>query len=103
MRKSIFGLVFALLLTLSVPSLAQDGGRRVKERSDPVLPELAKQMNLSGAVRLQITILPSGSVREVKVLGGHPLLADAAVKAVQTWRWDVGREEVRTLIIDFKK
>jgi TonB family protein len=95
--------VVSLFLLAALPSAAQEGGRRVKERAEPVLPELARQMNLSGAVRLQITILPSGSVRDVKVLGGHPLLADAAVRAVQTWKWDVGREEVKTLIIDFKK
>lgn len=105
MRKTILCIVAGLLLGLAVPALAQEtGGRRIKERQDPVYPDLARQMSLpNNVVRLQVTIMPSGSVRDVKVLGGHPLLADAAVKAVQTWRWDPGREETKTLIIDFKR
>jgi TonB family protein len=60
-------------------------------------------MHLSGAVRLQVTIMSSGLVRDIKILGGHPLLADAAVKAVQSWRWESGHDETKTLTIDFKK
>ncbi len=60
-------------------------------------------MHLTGAVRLQVTILSSGVVRDIKILGGHPLLAEAAVRAVQNWRWESGRDETKTLTIDFKK
>ena len=97
--------VALLVLALTIPCIAQDSlnGRRLRDRQDPVLPEVAQQMHLSGSVRLQVTILATGMVRDIKILGGHPLLAEAAVKAVQGWRWESGRDETKTLTIDFKK
>ena len=106
MKSHKFGTILALLvLGLAIPCVSQDSlnGRRLNDRTDPVLPEVAQQMHLVGAVRLQVTILSSGVVRDIKILGGHPLLAEAAVKAVQSWRWESGRDETKTLTIDFKK
>jgi len=56
-------------------------------------PELAKRMNISGAVKILITVSPNGTVKEAKVLGGHPLLANAALDAVRKWRFEAGSEE----------
>ena len=40
-----------------------------------------------GVVVLEAVISPSGSVTNVKVLRGVPLLNDAAVNAVRQWRY----------------
>jgi TonB family protein len=43
-----------------------------------------------------------GTIKNAKVVGGNPVLADAAVKAVQKWKFEPGPEETRTLTFDFK-
>ncbi|MGB6633065.1 MAG: energy transducer TonB, partial [Terriglobales bacterium] len=60
--------------------------RKVKSRVAPVYPDLAKRMNITGVVKVQITVAANGSVKEAKVVGGHPVLANAALEAVKKWR-----------------
>lgn len=56
-------------------------------RVEPIYPELAKRSRVSGRVVLTITVDEEGSVADVQVLNGHPLLNDAAVAAVKQWRY----------------
>jgi TonB family protein len=51
----------------------------------PVYPPLAKQARIQGVVHLQCVIAKDGSVIDIKVLSGHPLLIPAAIDAVKTW------------------
>ena len=53
----------------------------------PVYPPLAKQARIQGTVRLQAIIAKDGSVVELQVLSGHPLLQQAALDAVRQWRY----------------
>jgi outer membrane biosynthesis protein TonB len=46
-------------------------------------------------------VAPNGSVKSTKVVGGHPLLVNAAVDAVKKWRFDTASEE-STGIVEFK-
>ena len=75
--------------------------RKVKSRVSPVYPTLAKQMNISGVVKVQITVAPNGTVKTTKLVGGHPLLANAALDAVKKWRFETGPEDT-TGIVEFK-
>jgi TonB family protein len=63
-------------------------GRKVRIKVAPVYPDIARKMKLSGVVRLQVVVSPSGSVTETKVIGGHPILVTAAVDAVKKWKFD---------------
>ncbi|HWR37580.1 MAG TPA: energy transducer TonB [Clostridia bacterium] len=93
-----------MLVTIVTPTIAgAEDGRKVKEQIQPAYPELAKSMNISGSVKLEVTIASQGGVKKVKVLGGHPVLADAASRAVSRWRYEPGVEETRTVIVDFKR
>ncbi len=94
-------LVVAALLLFAAPLCAQD--RKPKEAVPPTYPEMAKSMHLAGTVKVQITITPKGEVKDAKVLGGHPLLADAAVRAIQKWRYEPGPEETKVVQVDFKR
>jgi TonB family protein len=76
----------------------QTGDRKVKQRINPMYPELAKQARLSGTVKLEATIGASGQVKNVKVLGGHPLLAGAAEDALRKWRYEPGAGDTTTVI-----
>jgi TonB family protein len=67
--------------------------RKVKMRVQPMYPELARHMNLSGVVKLELVISPEGKVKSAKVLGGHPLLAEAASDAARRWTYEPAHEQ----------
>lgn len=75
--------------------------RRAKTRVDPAYPELARKMNLSGTVKIEVTVAPNGSVKDARVVGGHPVLASAAQDAARKWRFEPASTESKG-IIDFK-
>jgi protein TonB len=56
-------------------------------RVTPVYPELARRARVSGIVVLEVTVDEEGTVTEVRVLRGHPLLDEAAAAAVRQWRY----------------
>jgi len=51
----------------------------------PVYPPLARQTRISGVVRLSAVISKNGTIQELQVISGHPLLVPAAVEAVRQW------------------
>jgi len=75
--------------------------RRAKTKVQPMYPELAHKMNISGTVKIEVTVAPNGSVKEAHVVGGHPVLATAALDAAKKWRFEPAAGE-STGIIDFK-
>jgi TonB family protein len=67
--------------------------RKVKNKVPPVYPELARRMNISGVVKVRVTIAANGSVKDAQLVGGHPVLASAAMEAVKKWRFETRPEE----------
>ena len=53
----------------------------------PVYPPLAMMARIQGTVVLQAIIGKDGTVQDLKVVSGHPLLVRAAIDAVRTWRY----------------
>ena len=51
----------------------------------PIYPPAAKAVGLQGVVHLQATIAEDGTIRRLDLLSGHPILAEAAMAAVQNW------------------
>jgi len=95
MRIILLLLVFTTLFeSLGVVSgLAQEIDRKVRNRIAPTYPEIARRMGLAGTVKLQVVIAANGTVKETKVIGGHPILVNAAVDAVKKWRFEPGSAE----------
>lgn len=56
-------------------------------RVEPDYPEQARKQQIQGTVLLDVQAGRDGSVQEVKLLSGEPLLADAAIAAVKQWRF----------------
>lgn len=56
----------------------------------PNYPPEAKAGRIEGEVKLEAKVGKDGSVTEIKVLSGHPVLAKAAVEAVTQWRYQPG-------------
>ena len=60
---------------------------RLIHRVDPEYPEAAAAQHIEGPVVLEVQVLTDGTVGNVKILSGDPLLAEAAVKAVKQWQY----------------
>ena len=92
-----------MLVLFSPPSGAQpdDMTRKVKTRVSPAYPDLARRMSISGVVKVQVVVAQNGTVKSTKVVGGHPLLVNAASDAVKKWKFEPAAEET-TGIVEFK-
>jgi TonB family protein len=75
--------------------------RRAKSKVEPAYPALARRMNITGTVKVEIVVAPNGSVKDARVVGGHPVLANAALDAAKKWRFEPASVE-STGVIDFK-
>jgi TonB family protein len=60
-------------------------------RVQPVYPEAARKLRIQGMVALNVLLRKDGTVTVQNVGAGHPLLAPAAVAAVQQWRYEPTR------------
>jgi protein TonB len=49
----------------------------------PVYPPLAKQARVQGTVSFEVTIAKDGTVQNIHLISGPPLLVQAAMQAVQ--------------------
>lgn len=101
----MFSVLSALVLTVSILSgyqsaRAQDEARKVKRKVQPEYPQLAKRLNIRGSVRLQLQITPDGKVKQVKVLGGSPVLVQASVDAAEKWLFEP-EPQTSTMVIKF--
>jgi len=95
----------AMLLT-GASGFAQSGStdeskRKVKSKTAPVYPELAKRMNVTGKVKIEVVITPEGHVKSTRVVGGHPLLVQVCQDAVKEWKFVPAPEET-TQIVEFE-
>ena len=72
--------------------------RTLLEHAVPPCPALARNMGVAGTVKMEALVAPDGSVKTVDVLGGHPVLAQAAANAVRRWRWEKATRETREVV-----
>jgi periplasmic protein TonB len=67
-------------------SLGVSQGLLVK-RVQPAYPPLARQARIQGTVLLQAEISKDGTIENLRLISGHPMLAPAAIEAVKQWRY----------------
>src|SRR5271165_2816763 len=70
---------------LPIVAEAQQAQRMLVTRIEPEYPQTLRDHLIGGTVRLTVTVAPSGTVENVKELGGNPILVEAAVVAVKQW------------------
>jgi TonB family protein len=75
--------------------------RKAKYMEKPVYPELARKLNLTGIVKVEVTIGADGKVKRTHVVGGHPVLASEAERAAMQSEFEPGPKET-TEVIEFK-
>ena len=93
-RKSFLGaLLLAGLLLGAATAQAQDAGRKIVKKVIAQYPAILKSKGIGGIVRLKAFIKPDGSVRDTEVIGGNPILAESAQKAVLQWKFTPASSE----------
>ena len=72
--------------------------RKVVSRVAPSYPDLARKLKLRGIVKLIVVIAPDGKVKSTEVMGGNPVLTQAAVDAVRQWRYEAAPEQTHGVV-----
>jgi protein TonB len=82
--------------TSAIPKVATPQRVRVSQgvsagnlikRVQPNYPPLARQARIQGQVVLQAEISKEGTIQNLQLISGHPMLAPAAIEAVKQWRY----------------
>jgi protein TonB len=90
--KLIF-LSFAISMTLGAQETVlhvtqADAIKAAVAKPQPDYPAMARQLKLQGRVEVEVSISPSGTVEEAKILTGNPALTGAASNAVRRWKFE---------------
>jgi protein TonB len=59
----------------------------IVHRVQPMYPPLARQARIQGPVVLQAEISKDGSIENLHLISGHPMLAPAAIEAIKQWKY----------------
>jgi TonB family protein len=81
--------------TLAVDPAENEAARKLISRVEPVYPVVLLSSHIGGTVRLKLTIAANGTVEDVELLGGSPILGEAAMAAVKKWVYAAGRSRTQ--------
>ncbi len=57
------------------------------QRIEPLYPAIAQRAHIQGTVRLQAIISKQGTIENLQLIEGHPMLVQAAIDAVKQWKY----------------
>jgi len=96
--------VFTGSLAFAQQTTVEEGKRKVKVKTPPSVPELARRMNITGKVRIEVVIAADGHVKTSRAVGGHPVLVQSCLDAVKDWKFEAAPEETTQMIeFDFRQ
>lgn len=102
MQKKVLIIVSALILSVMSGSVfsqtAGSGDRKILTHTAPAYPELAKKMHIRGIVKVEVIVRPNGTVKSTRVLGGNPVLINAAQDAVTKWKFEPAQGETTQVV-----
>ncbi len=105
MGKRVLLLLVAAFIALTASMQAAQSSsataasdRKVASKVAPIYPELAKKMHIHGIVRVEAMVRPNGAVKTTRVLGGNPVLVDAALDAVGKWKFEPAQAETTEVV-----
>jgi TonB family protein len=96
--------VLVAIAVISLPQLQAQSvsesptDRKVSSRVAPAYPELAKRMHIRGIVKIEAVVRPNGVVKSTRVLGGNPVLVEAASDAVKKWKFEPAPGETTQVV-----
>jgi TonB family protein len=91
--SATLALALCLMAAFVPAALAQKASkqeRKVIVVAKPDYPDILRHAQVGGVVRLKATVLPNGTVTNVEILGGNPILAENAAAAVKKWKYAPG-------------
>ena len=109
-RKLAHALVLLLLIvTCGAPLGGADvpaehhSARKIVKKVLPAYPDLARQLNIKGTVKLLVTVEAGGKVKSAKVVGGNPAFIAAAMDVIGKWKFEPTSEQTtETVEIKFE-
>lgn len=99
-NKTVMALLLGIALLPTGAPGADGDARKIKVRVEPEYPQLARQMHMTGTVKIEVIVAANGTVKSTRVLGGHPLLVQSAEQAIKRWRYEPGPES--TTVVEFR-
>ncbi len=100
----------AILLLLAVSSFVPNLSAQSKSKPNrvvihtvkPSYPAIVRNAHIGGTVRLDAIVLASGTVARVQIVGGNPILAESAAKAVMNWKYaPASTQTTEEVVVDF--
>jgi len=101
-KRKVAQILLAMGLSFAGAGAQAQESRKALNNPTPVYPETARQFRLSGVVKVQVLIAPDGQIKDVKVVGGHPLLVNAVQDTLKNWKYaPASNETTATLVFNF--
>jgi TonB family protein len=90
--RFVTGRVWQALSTAPPPiSRIRQGGNvqvsKLTSKVQPRYPEEARTQYIQGVVRLHVIVATDGTIQQIELMKGDPILAKAAIEAVRQWRY----------------
>jgi TonB family protein len=82
-----FFTVLPTKLAFSQTNGKSSAARKLVSQVEPEYPDTLRRNFIGGAVRVEATINPNGMVENTQLLGGNPILGQAAMKAIKQWKY----------------
>ena len=103
MRSGVLILALFIALASNLASaqsstVSSGSDRKVSSRVAPVYPDLAKKMHIHGMVKVEAVVRPNGTVKSTRILGGNPVLVEAAQDAVGKWKFEPAQSETTEIV-----
>jgi TonB family protein len=102
MRSTVRVIFLTMVALTTVLGTAQNTAahaeRKVSSRVAPNYPDLARKMHIHGIVKVEAIVRANGSVKSTRVLGGNPVLVDAAVDAINKWKFEPEQGETTEVV-----
>jgi outer membrane biosynthesis protein TonB len=93
--------IATLILVWIGGSLAAQPARKAVSSPAPAYPPLARQMHLTGLVKVKVVIAPEGQITKTEFQGGNPVFIDAVQATLKEWKYAPANYE-STLLLEFK-
>lgn len=86
----------AIAVLAALTAFAQDGPKKVTKidalnaatvKVNPEYPPIAKQLKLEGVVEMEAVVNETGTVQDVNVVSGNPVLTKNAALALKQWKF----------------
>jgi TonB family protein len=100
LRTGLLGLLLVVAITAAMSPATRAAAqaqeeltRKTKVKVAPTYPELARRMKITGTVKVLVVVAANGNLKDSKVVGGNPLLVNAAMDALKKWKFEPADSE----------